>query len=107
MINNTYEVPQKVQEAAQKGLELHQQYGCGGTEVGLKMAKRLARGGSPVEEDVRHVARYFPRHSVDNLGEDGSDGKAPSNGHIAWMLWGGEVGEKSSEGLVKKMEEKS
>lgn len=56
---------------------------------------------------MRHIAKYFPRHSVDNLKEDGSDGKAPSNGYIAWMLWGGDAGEKWSEGLVKKMEEKS
>lgn len=46
MAKDTYEVPKGVQQAAKKGLELHQEHGRGGTDVGLKMAKKLARGGS-------------------------------------------------------------
>jgi hypothetical protein len=92
-----FEIPVKVREAAKKGLELHEQFGRGGTEVGVSMARKLSSGKKLSVEDLHHVAQYFPRHAVDNLDQDGSDGHAPSNGYIAWLLWGGDAGREWSE----------
>jgi hypothetical protein len=104
MTRDKHEVPAKVREAAREGLELHERFGRGGTDVGLEMARKLSIGEALSDEDVLHVSRYFPRHSVDNLEDTGEDGDAPSNGYIAWMLWGGDAGREWSEGIKAKLE---
>ena len=88
-------VPLKVQQNARRGLALRRQWGRGGTEVGEATAKKLA-SGKVSQELVAHISEYFPRHAGDRLEADGSDGKAPSNGYIAWLLWGGDEGRKWS-----------
>jgi hypothetical protein len=98
-------VPKSVQQAAKKGLELHQKHGRGGTDVGVNMARKLASGDDLSQEDVQHIAKYFPRHSVDNLDQDGKDGGEVSNGYIAWMLWGGDAGRQWSERLMEDLKE--
>ena len=98
-------VPRQVQANAKKGLELRRQYGFGGTQVGETTAKLLAGGGSVTARKVQHIARYFPRHTHDNLGQTGKEGEAskPSRGYIAWLLWGGDEGRAWSEELVKQL----
>lgn len=88
-------VPLKVQQNARRGLALRRQWGRGGTEVGEATAKKLA-SGKVSQELVDHISKYFPRHAGDRLEADGSDGRAPSNGYIAWLLWGGDEGRKWS-----------
>jgi hypothetical protein len=102
-----FEVPKKVSENAKKALELHQEHGRGGTEVGVEMAQKLSSGKTISAGDVLHVAKYFPRHAGDNLDDDGSSGDAPSNGYIAWMLWGGDEGQEWSESTRAKIEGES
>ncbi len=98
-------VPRQVQANAKKGLELRQQYGFGGTQVGETTAKLLAGGGSVTARKVQHIARYFPRHAHDNLEQKGKEGEGskPSRGYIAWLLWGGDEGRAWSEELVKRL----
>lgn len=98
-------IPQPVQEAAAKGLKLREEHGFGGTEVGEHMAEQLANGGRLTEDEVRHVAQYFPRHAHDNLDQTGEDGGKPSRGYIAWLLWGGDEGRAWSERLVAQLDE--
>ena len=102
MAKESIAVPAKVRDAAKKGLALHEQHGRGGTDVGVAMARKLVSGEALSAEDVHHVSQYFPRHAVDNLKEDGSDGHSPSNGYIAWQLWGGDAGREWSESHVDK-----
>ena len=97
-------IPKQVQANAKKGLELRQEHGFGGTSVGETTAKLLAEGGSVTARKARHIARYFPRHAHDNLGETDNKGK-PSRGYIAWLLWGGDEGQTWSEALVEKMDQ--
>jgi hypothetical protein len=104
MAKESIAVPAKVRDAAKKGLELHEQFGRGGTDVGVAMAHKLSSGKALSLEDLRHVSQYFPRHAGDNLKEDGSDGKAPSKGYIAWLLWGGDAGREWSESHAEKAE---
>ena len=107
MATQTYEIPVPVKKAAKKGLELHKEHGHGGTEVGLEMAQKLSSGHKLSAEDVLHVSKYFPRHAGDNLEQDDKNGKKPSNGYIAWMLWGGDAGREWSEKLKTELEEKT
>lgn len=90
--------PADVRAAAREGLQLHARYNRGGTSVGLASARWLASGRALPLWKVRHVARYFPRHAGDRL--DLKD--PPSNGWIAWLLWGGTPGRRWAESIVAK-----
>lgn len=97
-------IPKTVQENARLGLRLREEHGFGGTEVGEHMAEQLAAGGKVSEEEVRHIAHYFPRHAHDNLDQTGQGGDKPSRGYIAWLLWGGDEGRAWSEKAVAKLD---
>lgn len=91
-----YSIPDGVQKAAQRGLELHKKFGRGGTSVGMNTARILSAGGSIGIEKVKHISRYFPRHAGDNLDDK------ESNGWIAWLLWGGDAGRTWSTNIVER-----
>jgi hypothetical protein len=99
-------IPDSVKRMAEIGLRQRREEGRGGTSVGLGSARRLAQGGTASPEFVRKVARYFPRHEVDlraegaNPGEDGY----PSNGRIAWNLWGGTPGWVWARSKVRQLD---
>jgi hypothetical protein len=104
-----YTIPKSVQEEAKKALEWRKQHKRGGTPVGLNTARILANGGQIGLKKVRHIAKYFPRHEVDKkakgyeLGEDGF----PSNGRIAWALWGGDAAWRWSRAIVERENKKA
>ena len=80
-------------EEAQKGKEWREEYGRGGTEVGLKSANMIINNELTIER-VKKMYAYFQRHEVDKQGEGftpDEDG-FPSAGRIAWALWGGDSG---------------
>lgn len=91
--------PPAVVRAAKEGLRLRGQYGRGGTEVGLATARLLVSGKVLTPEKVRHISRYFPRHAGDRLDLR----NPPSNGWIAWNLWGGNAGRAWSERVVRRI----
>lgn len=93
-------IPKSVQKEAQRGLRWRAKYGRGGTSVGLRTARKLARGGSLSETWIRYIHRYFPRHAWERASwyRDG----VPSNGRIAWALWGGDAARAWTERLVKR-----
>jgi hypothetical protein len=47
---------------------------------------------------------YFDRHEVDKQGKGWSPGEDgyPSNGRIAWALWGGDPGWSWAKNIVEK-----
>lgn len=99
-----FSIPESVQRAAQTGLNLRKKFKRGGTHVGMGTARRLSKGGSISPQKVRHISKYFARHAGDNLHKKGRDGDPPSNGYIAWMLWGGDAGWRWSKKIVRQME---
>jgi HK97 family phage prohead protease len=56
-------------------------------------------------ETAKRMKAYFDRHEIDKQGEGWSPGQSgfPSNGRIAWALWGGDSGYSWSKKLVKQM----
>jgi hypothetical protein len=96
-----FPIPKGVQTEAKQGLDLSRKFGRGGTEVGRAMATVLSRGGSVTEQVIRKIASYFPRHAGDNLDQT----NPPSNGLIAWKLWGGDPGREWAEGIVKELDQ--
>jgi hypothetical protein len=99
-----YTVPKGAQEEAKKALEWHSENHRGGTPVGLNTAHILAKGGQIGLKKVRHIAKYFPRHEVDKKGKGWAPGEDnfPSNGRIAWALWGGDTAWRWARAIVER-----
>jgi len=101
-----FTIPKGAKEEARKGLDWVKEYGRGGTSVGRNSARYLLNNTTAGAQKVRHIAKYFPRHEVDKRAEGyrpGEDGY-PSNGRIAWALWGGNAGRSWSQKLVRAMD---
>lgn len=98
--------PEGVREEAAKGLEWRQEYGRGGTEVGVARARDLSNGRNVSPETAKRMKAYFDRHESDKEGEGWSPDQAgfPSAGRIAWALWGGDAGQTWANKLVRQME---
>lgn len=98
--------PASVRAAAKAGLAKRREFGRGGTEVGIARARDLSGGKSISPDTARRMVSFFARHEVDkqasgfNAGEEGY----PSNGRIAWELWGGDAGQAWANKLVRQME---
>lgn len=90
---------------AQKGLDWREEFGRGGTRVGAVRARQIVAGENLSNDTIKRMFSFFSRHEVDkqaegfNAGEEGY----PSNGRIAWALWGGDAGYKWSETKVNQM----
>jgi hypothetical protein len=99
-----YTIPKGAQAEAKKALEWRKEHKRGGTPVGLNTARTLARGGQIGIEKIRHIAKYFPRHEVDKKGKGWKPGQDnfPSNGRIAWALWGGDVAWRWAQAIVER-----
>ena len=104
-----YTIPDGVQAEAQKALDWHAKEHRGGTPVGLNTARILAKGGQIGLHKVRHIAKYFPRHEVDKKGKGWEPGEDnfPSNGRIAWALWGGDSAWRWAKAIVERENKKA
>ena len=100
-----FTIPKGAKEEAKRGLEWRKEFGRGGTSVGIGSARYILNNTTAGSEKVRHIAKYFPRHEVDKRAEGWRQGEKgyPSNGRIAWALWGGEAGKTWSQKLVRAM----
>ena len=98
--------PAGVREEAAKGLAWRDEYGRGGTAVGVARARDLSNGTNISPDTTKRMASYFARHEVDKQGEGWSPGENgfPSAGRIAWALWGGDPGQAWASKLTKQIE---
>lgn len=82
-------------DEAQRGLDWRREFGRGGTEVGIARARDISNKVDLSMDTVRRMSSYFARHEVDKQAEGFSPGEDgyPSNGRIAWALWGGDPGQ--------------
>lgn len=80
---------------AQKGLDWRKEGFDGGTPVGLARARQLVNKQELSPSTVRRMHSFFSRHEVDKQGEGFKPGEPgfPSNGRVAWALWGGDAGQ--------------
>lgn len=89
---------------AQKGLDWRDEFGRGGTEVGIARARDIVNGRNLSLDTVNRMVSFFARHEVDKKAEGFSPGEEgyPSNGRIAWALWGGDAGKSWSEKIANQ-----
>lgn len=97
--------PQSVRKEAQKGLDWRKEYGRGGTAVGIARARDLSNGVHISPETARRMKAFFDRHQGDKKGSGWTPGEKgfPSNGRIAWALWGSDAGWSWSKKLVRQL----
>ena len=99
----TYKPTEGMKEEAQRGLDWRSEFGRGGTEVGIARARDIVNDRNLSEDTVKRMFSFFSRHEVDKEAEGfrpGEDGY-PSNGRIAWALWGGDAGFAWSRNIVE------
>mgnify|MGYP003122402694 CR=1 FL=1 len=91
---------------AKKGLEWRKEFGRGGTIIGATRANQLVRKERLSPSVVRRMKSFFARHEVDKRAEGFRPGEKgyPSNGRIAWALWGGDPGQTWSYKKVEQLD---
>ena len=65
----------EMREEAARGLAWRQEYGRGGTEVGVARARDIVNNKNLSIETVKRMKSYFARHEVDKQGEGWSPGE--------------------------------
>ena len=94
--------PVAVQEAALKGVALHEdgKSGDGVKPETIRRANSMANGEPQSEQWVTSEApAWFARHESDwERGEDDREGEE-TPGYVAWLLWGGDAGSEWVEAM--------
>ena len=105
----SYEPTEAMRREAQRGLDWRSEYGRGGTAVGIARARDIAGGKSLPLDTVLRMRSFFARHEVDKKAKGFSPGEDgyPSNGRIAWALWGGDAGKSFADKIAKQNERRS
>jgi HK97 family phage major capsid protein len=91
---------------AQRGLDWRSEFGRGGTEVGIARARDISNRSDLSVGTIKRMVSFFARHEVDKQAEGfrpGEDGY-PSNGRIAWALWGGDAGRSWANRIAKRVD---
>jgi hypothetical protein len=89
-----YVAPDGAKAEAKRGLAWREEFGRGGTAVGVARARDISNGTSLSKDTIGRMVSFFARHEVDKQAKGFSPGEEgyPSNGRIAWALWGGDAG---------------
>jgi len=104
----TYEPTAAMKTEAERGLAWRRKFGRGGTAVGIARARDIAGGKSLPIATVLRMRAFFARHEVDKEADGfrpGEDGY-PSNGRIAWALWGGDAGKRWADAIAARQEDR-
>jgi len=94
---------------ARRGIAWKKEHGRGGTRV---RARQIANKSNLSLSVVKRMHSFFSRHEKASKGAEGfrrGEKGYPSNGRIAWALWGGDAGQKWAKRIrdkeAKKMSE--
>ena len=91
---------------AERGLAWREEFGRGGTEIGVARARDIKNRRNLSLDTVKRMKSYFARHEVDKQGQGWSPGEDgyPSAGRIAWALWGGDPGKSWANKIADREE---
>ena len=97
---------ESMKEEAERGLDWRKEFGRGGCVVGIARARDIVNGANLSDDTIGRMVSYFARHEVDKEAEGFRVGEKgyPSNGRIAWALWGGDAGKTWSENEYAKIQ---
>ena len=79
---------------AKKGIAWRKEFNRGGTRIGATRASQIVAKETLSPSTVRRMFSFFSRHESDKAADGFRVGEKgyPSNGRIAWALWGGDAG---------------
>ena len=79
---------------AKKGIAWRKEFNRGGTRIGATRASQIIAKEKLSPSTVRRMFSFFSRHESDKAAQGFRQGEKgyPSNGRIAWALWGGDAG---------------
>ena len=79
---------------AKKGIAWRKEFNRGGTRIGATRASQIIAKEKLSPSTVRRMFSFFSRHESDKSAQGFRVGEKgyPSNGRIAWALWGGDAG---------------
>lgn len=103
----SFEPTNEMAEEAELGLKWRDEYGRGGTEVGVARARDISNKRNLSFDTVKRMNSYFARHEVDKEArgwEEGED-NFPTAGRIAWQLWGGDAGRDWAKRIIERVNE--
>ncbi len=108
-MSDSYKPTEGMIEEAKRGLEWRSEFGRGGTEVGIARARDISNGKNLPLDTVKRMYSFFSRHEVNKEAEGFRPGEEgyPSNGRIAWALWGGNPGFAWSRQIVEREAERA
>lgn len=91
---------------ATRGLKYRKEFKRGGTIIGATRANQLVKRENLSPSVVRRMHSYFSRHEVDKQGQGFNRGEKgfPSAGLIAWLLWGGDAGQRWAKGKAGQLD---
>lgn len=103
--------PKAVRNAAARGLKLRQEYERGeqGIGSGVTHATNLSNGDEISLTTIKRMNAFFSRHQRSHRPNEREDDGGPTAGTIAWLLWGGNPGQRwvrrilRQEGVTKAM----
>ncbi len=95
--------PPEVARYAAEGLRLRRKWKRGGTMVGVARARDLKNRRPLSKRTILRMVSYFARHEVDKRGLNFGNPDRPSNGLIAWFLWGGDPGKRWANAIKATM----
>lgn len=104
--DESYKPTDEMAGEAELGLKWREEYGRGGTEVGVARARDISNKRNLSFDTVQRMNSYFSRHEIDKeaIGwEDGEEG-FPTAGRIAWQLWGGDAGRDWAKRIVERVQ---
>jgi hypothetical protein len=101
----SFKPPAGVQKAAELGLRYREEYGRGGTAVGVARARDLSNGSPVSWETIKRMHSFFERHGAQGADQPPKAGEEPSAGYIAWLLWGGDPGQRWARKLRNRYTE--
>ena len=101
---NNNQPTQAMIDEAKKGLAWRREFNRGGTPIGVARARDISNGKNIPFDTVKRMHSYFSRHAIDKnaLGFRPGEKGYPSNGRIAWALWGGDAGDSWSKVIIDR-----
>lgn len=103
MVSQRFIPPAEVARYAAEGLRLRRTWKRGGTPVGIARARDLKNRRPLSKRTILRMVSFFARHEVDKRGRDFGNPDRPSNGLIAWLLWGGDPGKRWANAIKKSL----
>ena len=107
-----FKPPKEVRDVAKKGLEFRKKFHRGGLSSqeagklgigsGIIRAVNLSNGKNVSPRTIQRMHNYFSRHASDKK-SGWSNPKNPTNGYIAWLLWGGNPGKIWANKILREI----